>query len=457
MITLKLTINQHKAIPETEIIINCPEIDQRVRNLIDYIRQYSVSLPGAIDNMCFRVPLDTILYIESVDRKTFFYDKHRAFRNSDSLTVLENKLENTLFVRISKNCIVNITHITSTYNCENHKLGILLDDGERLIAGRTYAQKLQAKINSHRMNLDETEVPGEYERLEHALYSIRNYNRILRFQEIPQRIITITYTTAELLCALGLESRIVGVASVPEEIGYLLPAYREKLKHIPTIQCTDLRIPLDKDLEALEPDFIYASYYYQHYLERHANDSPDIPLYITEASIPGKNTIESVYRDILNLGKIFHIENRAVLLIEQLRGKISRLPLRPAAQRPPKVFVYDNCKNSPVTSYADTLENNLIALAGGRNIFSDRAGAYHPVTWEAVAAQNPDFIIVHEYYDFMGAEEKIEWIRNLPELKECTAVKTGGFIIMTLAEIFPGIQNASAIEKMFFTFYPELI
>ena len=129
---MKLTINQNKALSDLEITINCPAIDRKVRNLIDYIRQYSSSLSGIIDGMTIPVPLDTILYVESVDRKTFFYDKRRVFRARESLTELEALLENNLFERISKNCIVNIAQIASTYALDNHRVGIVLKINERL-------------------------------------------------------------------------------------------------------------------------------------------------------------------------------------------------------------------------------------------------------------------------------------------------------------------------------------
>jgi hypothetical protein len=53
---MKLIINQNQAINELEITISCPAIDRRVKNLIDYIRQYSTSIPGVIDGMNVSVP-----------------------------------------------------------------------------------------------------------------------------------------------------------------------------------------------------------------------------------------------------------------------------------------------------------------------------------------------------------------------------------------------------------------
>ena len=128
---MKIRINQDKTMSEIEVIVNCPTVDARVRNLLDALRQCAVSLTGMAEDMTVCVPLHTILYIESINRKTFFYDENRVFRCKDSLTALESLLEQYRFLRISKSCIVNIAQVASTYRCDNHRLGLLLRNGER--------------------------------------------------------------------------------------------------------------------------------------------------------------------------------------------------------------------------------------------------------------------------------------------------------------------------------------
>ena len=143
---MKVRINQDKTMSEIEVIVNCPTVDARVRNLLDALRQCAVSLTGMVEDMTVCVPLHTILYIESINRKTFFYDENRVFRCKDSLTALESLLEQYRFLRISKSCIVNIAQVASTYRCDNHRLGLLLRNGERLVAGRVYAAKVRERI-----------------------------------------------------------------------------------------------------------------------------------------------------------------------------------------------------------------------------------------------------------------------------------------------------------------------
>lgn len=271
----------------------------------------------------------------------------------------------------------------------------------------------------------------------------------------------VTYSCAELLCALGLSSKIAGIASVETEPKYLLSEYKEILEKIPVIHCADestgAAIPIRRELEGLEPDLICANYYYRSYLDRCGETELKTPLYVMEGSIPEKATLDSVYRDIFNLGKIFDVEDRACSLAQKIRGKISHLPTRPFKVAVPRVFVYDRGKKSPITSFADTLENSLITLAGGENVFGNRRGAYRPVTWTEVADSSPDCILVHSYPGYMSAKEKIEWLKSVPEISTCPAIKENQFLVLTLSEIFPGIQNAAAAEKMCAMFDPDAI
>ena len=163
---MKIRINQDKTMSEIEVIVNCPTVDARVRNLLDALRQCAVSLTGMAEDRTVCVPPHAILYIESINRKTFFYDENRVFRCKDSLTALESLLEQYRFLRISKSCIVNIAQVASTYRCDNHRLGLLLRNGERLVAGRVYAAKVRESIQQFGLSLSGTGQMLEYPRKE---------------------------------------------------------------------------------------------------------------------------------------------------------------------------------------------------------------------------------------------------------------------------------------------------
>ena len=143
---MKLSIHQDERIAETEIIINCAYMDERLQKLADYIRQFSFSLEGESDGKQYQIPIEQIFYIESVDNKTFLYDCERAYSNRQTLSALEEKLRNMTFVRISKSCLLNISYLKCVSPHVNHRLKAELQNGEQLIISRNYVELLKDKL-----------------------------------------------------------------------------------------------------------------------------------------------------------------------------------------------------------------------------------------------------------------------------------------------------------------------
>lgn len=461
---MKLVINENPDMKETEIVIRCAEADDRIRRLTDYIQQFSEVLKGRIEQTYFFVPLDTILYIDSVDKKTFFYDRHRIYACGDSLETLEKKLGKYSFVRISKNCIVNLLYVQGFEPCENHRLKLTIDSGECLIAARTYKNQFKEKAaqlngflytaRKRRGETDENIWTKEGER------SVLNDGRILRFFGVPARAAAMSYEGAEIMAALGLEKNLSAVVPAEGRLNNLLPAYQKTVGQIPLLKYEDDGISTLTALRALSVDFVLGSYFFKMTAGlKETKDffSADMPVYIAEATVPGQTKLESLYRDILNIGKIFHAQSRAVSLTNELRERAAVLKRFVRRCRSVPVFVYDSRETQPYTSFADTMETELIRLAGGRNIFDEKKGTYGPVTWEEAAEKNPEVIIIHDYADYMSAAEKKALIQKQPQMQSCPAVVSQRFVFVTLSEVFAGIQNVRTVEKFIRAFHWELI
>lgn len=143
---MKLIINQDESIKEAEIIINCSHVDKRLEKLSHYIRQYTFSLECEHDGSIYQLSLEDILYIETVDSKTFLYTTEQTYLCRHSLTALEEKFANTPLVRISKSCILNISYLKCVAPFVNHRLKAELTNGEQLIISRNYIDALKAQL-----------------------------------------------------------------------------------------------------------------------------------------------------------------------------------------------------------------------------------------------------------------------------------------------------------------------
>ncbi len=84
--------------------------------------------------------------METVDSKTFLYTKEHTYLCRQSLTTLEDRLKHMTFVRVSKSCILNISHLKCVAPFVNHRLKAELTNGEQLIISRNYIDALKAQL-----------------------------------------------------------------------------------------------------------------------------------------------------------------------------------------------------------------------------------------------------------------------------------------------------------------------
>jgi DNA-binding LytR/AlgR family response regulator len=145
---LKITVNKNLSITENEIIINCSTVDKRLRHLIDNLKQYTITLQGYLNNEIFQIPLENILYIDSIDGRTFLYSSKQVYENKETLSLLEQSVMHTPFLRISKNCIMNTTYLKSVRPLVNHRMEATLANGEKLLISRTYIDDLKEKLKN---------------------------------------------------------------------------------------------------------------------------------------------------------------------------------------------------------------------------------------------------------------------------------------------------------------------
>ena len=145
---MKLTINQNGSQGESEIIINCPYVDKTLKKIINYITQFTFTLEGELDSKVYQLPIDSIYYMESVDGKTYLYDKANSYFCRQTLQTLEDELSATPFVRVSKTCLLNTTYLRCVEAYPNHRLKAELSNNEQIIISRNYIDSLRKKIKA---------------------------------------------------------------------------------------------------------------------------------------------------------------------------------------------------------------------------------------------------------------------------------------------------------------------
>ena len=274
--------------------------------------------------------------------------------------------------------------------------------------------------------------------------SITNNDLTITYEKAPERVIPYSYSTAEILVALGVGDRIIGIAATHSRIEDMQEQYISELEKIPVL--TDGLISLEGALEA-DPDLVIGDVY--NFMERNCGAREDylnagVNVYIQEGTYVEGATYENTYNDIINLGKIFGVEDRAEELVSEMKQTVSDVESKVADLDPVSVFLYDSGEGTLYSVGKDSLESMIAKTAGGENIFSDVDGHYVDVSVEAVLEKNPDAIIVFDYFveDGKDADGKVDYLKSLPEWADVPAIKNNNILVVPYANITPSLENA---------------
>lgn len=223
-----------------------------------------------------------------------------------------------------------------------------------------------------------------------------DFGRVVVVEGCPKRIVSLAPSNTEVLFALGLGERVVGVTKYCDYPPEVLRLVREG-------RITVVGGYADPSIErivALKPDLVLAATTVQLKVVRLLEGKGLVVVALAPKSV------EDILRDIRLVGKITCRVEEAEKLVEDMEARIKSVleKVRHATYRP-RVY-YEIWHNPLMSAGPGTWIDELIRLAGGENIFSDAKVKYPEVSSEAVIRRNPEVIIVKVGY--MGGVAKDE-------------------------------------------------
>jgi iron complex transport system substrate-binding protein len=158
-----------------------------------------------------------------------------------------------------------------------------------------------------------------------------------------------------------------------------------------------------------------------------------------------KPPFEALYTDLERLGKIFHVEDRAAEVVDGLKARVEAVKAQAPQGEPLPVFLYDSGTDQPFTAGSQVPPNDIIAFAGGRNIFADLDARWSKVGWEAVVEGEPEVVVILDYGD-KPAQEKIDFLKSSPTTATLPAVVNDRFYVLDYNEGISGPRNVDGLE-----------
>lgn len=143
---MKVTIDKNELHLDPEIIVKCKEINDVLQDIISYIGIADKNMIGEVDGEIFFIPLNSILYFESVDKTVYIYTEKQVYKSSARLYILEEQLVETYFARVSKTTILNLKKLSNVKSAKNAKLEGTLVNKEKILISRQYVSEIKKRL-----------------------------------------------------------------------------------------------------------------------------------------------------------------------------------------------------------------------------------------------------------------------------------------------------------------------
>ncbi|PRH78832.1 hypothetical protein C6N75_12835 [Streptomyces solincola] len=291
---------------------------------------------------------------------------------------------------------------------------------------------------------------------EHAAgfpYTVANCGVKTVFDAPPRRAVALNQHATELLLALGLKDRMAGSAYLDDAV---LPAYKQDYDQVKVLA---KEYPAKEVLLGADPDFVYGGYDSAfdkaEGRDRAGLEKAGVKTRLnTESCADRPVGMAQLRTEITELARTFGVPERGAKLIAEEEKQVEAVRTRLAGTEPLKVFVYDSGEASAFTAGGQGIGNELITLAGGRNVFADVRKPFADVSWEQVVERKPDVVVI---YDYGGTtvEQKKRHLLTDPALKDVPAVKNRRFAVLPLSSAVLGVRVGEAADALARQIHPD--
>ncbi|MHC1601258.1 MAG: ABC transporter substrate-binding protein [Candidatus Nezhaarchaeales archaeon] len=314
-----------------------------------------------------------------------------------------------------------------------------------------YMAMTNSQLNERisQLQSDYQELLAKYNKLtieKFPLSLIDDAGRVVVISSEPHRIVSMAPSTTEILFALDLGDRVVGVTSYCD-----YPPVVNEMKENGSL--TVIGGYWNPDIEtiiSLQPDLVigYSS------VPSHVDVAERLEAMNISVILLNPQNLTEVFDNIILIGRATGKLREAQEFVDQLEARVNSVIEKVSSL--PKVKVYYELWFNPLMSVGPgTFIDSLITMAGGENIFHDAATQYPIVNSEDVIARNPDIIILPDSY-MTDYNVSIDQVTSRPGWSAINAVKNNRiYFIDEDLLVRPGPRLVDGLEKLAAYIHPE--
>jgi iron complex transport system substrate-binding protein len=290
---------------------------------------------------------------------------------------------------------------------------------------------------------------------------LTNCGRELSIAAVPGAAVGLSPSQTELLLRLGQGERMAGQAQT--DTAPLPAELADQAAGIPVL--SEGPPPSREILLNTEPDFVFAPTSYEFTAEQgfaslDQLDQAGAAAYIATGGCPDRRmtgTVDDLFTDLDNLGKIFDAEDRAAELATEARTTLDDVTTRTADREPPTVAqVY--VEGNTLSAIGAGIEYDIIRRAGGDNVFGPDDAAFSDffaaqINPEELARLNPRALVFTVHDEAHEQATRAYLTSTFPELD---AVREDRLIPVSGSDVYPGtLGNVRAVADIARGLHPD--
>ena len=143
---MKINISIDPSVSETEVLITASSLSEELEKVMSSLRALDFKLTGTGRGQTHILDAEQVLYIDTVDKKTFLYTENDVYESSLKLYELEQQLSSNDFFRAGKSSIINFNKIKSLKSDMDGRIIVVMENGEKLVVSKQYASFIKSKL-----------------------------------------------------------------------------------------------------------------------------------------------------------------------------------------------------------------------------------------------------------------------------------------------------------------------
>lgn len=251
-----------------------------------------------------------------------------------------------------------------------------------------------------------------------------------------ERIVSLAPNLTEMIYALGLEERLVGVTTVCD----FPPAARAKPK------VGDVIDPSLERIVELKPDLVLGTPAGNRRETADALERLGVPVYGIDP-----HSVNDIFTSIRHVAELVGVPEAGQELAARLEARLAALPAPQGSPTRPRVL-FVVWLEPLVTVGGNTFLNDVLERAGADSITANLSQGWPQLSVEEVLERDPDYLVVPRTPIL---EARLAELARRPPWQRLRAVQQNRIVWVEEAVLRPGPRIVEAIEELARALHPE--